>query len=94
MRRGVSRIPNGFDWREGRVVKERVTALKTLRLARAEIVGGSAWTSRFVRDHETVGAERFGIGDRKDVLSRYDRRSALLRTPKPAIGRVVVNPGT
>ena len=56
----MSRVENGFVWREGRVVKERVTAWDALRMARAEIVGGWAWTSRFVRDHEAVGAGEIG----------------------------------
>ena len=61
---------NGFVWRGGRVVKERVTALEALRLDRAEIVLGSAWTSRFVRDDEAVEPGRFGLGGRGDVLLR------------------------
>ena len=77
-RRGVSRVENGFDWREGRVVKERLTALDALRLARAEIAGGSAWTSRFVRDHEAVEPGRFRPGDRGGFLLRYYRKTDLL----------------
>ena len=78
----MSRVENGFDWREGRVVKERVTALDALRLARSEIAGGSVWTSRFVRDHEAVEAGRFGLGDREGFLFRYYRKTALLRPRK------------
>ena len=40
MRLEVSRVENGFVWREGRVVKERVTAWDALRLARAESFAG------------------------------------------------------
>ena len=69
-RRGVNRVENGFDWRNGQVVKERVSTLEAIRLARGEIVLGSAWTSRFVRDHKAVGTGRFRLGDRGDFLSR------------------------
>ena len=79
IQRGVSRVENGFDWREGRVVKERVTALDALRLARAEIACGSVWTSRFVRDHKIVGPGRFGLGDREGFLLRYYRESSRVR---------------
>ena len=85
MRRGVSRVENGFVWREGRVVKERVTAWDALRLARAEIVCGSAWTSRFVRDPEADEPGRFGLGEREGLLLRYYRKTALLR-PRKRLG--------
>ena len=66
----MNRVENGFDRRDGRVVKERIPALEAPRLARVEIVLGSECTSRFVRDREGVGAGRFRLGDRKGVLSR------------------------
>ena len=68
--REVSRVEDGFVWSGDRVVKGRVTALETFRSGRAEFVLGSAWTSRFVRDHEAVEPGRFRLGDRGDVLSR------------------------
>ena len=75
----MSRVENGFVWRDGRLVKERVTAWDGLRLARAAIICGSTWTSRFVRDHKAVEAGRFGLGDRGGLLLRYYRKTALLR---------------
>ena len=70
MVRCLARVENGFDRRDGRVVKERVTALEALRSARAGIVLGSAWTSRFVRDHDAIEPGKFRLGDRRDILLR------------------------
>ena len=75
----------GFDWRNGRVVKERVSALETIRWARHEVALPAAWTSRFVRDHEAVEPGSFGLGDREGFLLRYYRESSRLR-PSERLG--------
>ncbi len=82
MNRGRFTPRDGFVWRDSRIVNERVSALETLRLGRAEIADGSVWTSRVIRDDEAVEPARFGLGERGDVLLRYYRISALLRTRK------------